>query len=177
MFEAARERPSLVRRLILAAAAIGCAIAIAGIWGSGVLDPPPAPPAPPEAPIVEATPAEVKAALREALAAVKGGRLFHLDCAPPGCVATIRMPIPRGRDAGWRNQLEHRLTSAGWHLKPPGKVEVFQPVPVNDDVLPERCYWTFGIRRDPVVATDEISSLNVRIASQSADAFFRYDPW
>jgi hypothetical protein len=176
MFEAPPDRGKMlpqVAGLVAVLALVG-----AGIWAWRAQSPlpPAATPPPAPAPVAEATPDEVRAAIVGVLAAVPGGRLFHLDCAAPGCTTTIRMPIPEGSAAGWRNQVEHRLGKDGWLLRPAGKVEVFEATRVNDDVLPRRCYWTFGLRRnapDP----EARAVLEARIASQSAEAYFRYDPW
>lgn len=141
---------------------------------AAVAPPKPAPPSD----VVEATPDEVRAALKAVLAAQPGGRLFHLDCAPPGCIATLQIPSPRGPDAGWRNQVELRLKKDGWYLRPAGRVERFEARRQDDMVIPERVLWTFGMRRRPDPLTpEEKAALADRIDSQMRDSVLRLDPW
>lgn len=185
MFEASRSRGFPVLGLVVAGMlAAGGWLAYRGVSPAPAVAPVAlaavAPPAPVAAPsdVVEATPQEVRAALQAVLEDQPGGRLFHLDCTPPGCLATVRIPSPRGPDAGWRNQVEVRLKKDGWNLRPAGRVERFEARHQDDMFIPERVLWTFGMRRRPDALTpEEKAALADRVDSQMRDSVLRLDPW
>lgn len=178
MFESSRSSGSRAPWIL----SILGAVAAAWWWGTS------APPSPPEAadasaptsaaPVLAGTADEVRTHLAEVLQELPGGRLYHLDCTPMPCVATVRIPLPKGADANWRNRFEYALTARGWTLSPPGQVHLLDARTVGDGFLPERAFYTLAIRADAAPLDPEAKALAAeRVSKQAKDGGIAFDPW